>query len=103
MFAMNRSAVKSLTWSWVPDECGVTMTLGRSQIGLSAGSGSGSKTSSVAPAEVAGSKRVDQGGLVEDRSARHVDDIRAARQQRKLPRPDHALRGSAVNGTVHAK
>ena len=64
-------------------ECGLTKTFGRSQSGLSGGSGSCSKTSSAAPRSASRPQRLDQRGFVDDVAARDVDEDRAGLQQER--------------------
>ena len=72
------SPVVAMLWkhsSVQHSECGVTITLSIASSGLSASTGSCSNTSSAAPAMRPSLQRRDQRGLVDDRPARHVDEV----------------------------
>ena len=66
--------------------------LGASRSGESAGSGSFAKTSSAAPASRPGLQRLDERRLVDERTARGVDEQRARPQQRQARAVDQAAR-----------
>ena len=72
--------------------CGVISTFSMPQNGMSCGSGSTVKASSVASAIWPGLQRVDQRRLVDDRAARRIDQLGASRHQRELARTDEAAR-----------
>ena len=69
-----------------PELCGVTITFGIDQSGLSGGSGSTSKTSRPAPPSWPLCERRDERGFVHERAATDVHEPGAACQQREAPR-----------------
>ena len=84
MFSQKSSTMRPFSAATVLAECGLTNTFGRSQSGLSGGSGSCSKTSSAAPRSLSRpASAVDQRRLVDDVAARDVDEDRGRLQERE--------------------
>ena len=70
-------------------------TLSSVRSGLSSGSGSVSNTSSPAPGDSPLGEHREQGGLVDNRRARGIDEVGGRFHQREILRPDQAARAVA--------